>query len=45
MKDPVCNMEVSEISKASGNYKGKRYYFCSDNCKAKFRKNPKGFVR
>jgi membrane fusion protein, copper/silver efflux system len=43
-KDPVCGMDVS-VSKAEkagrkSIYNGKAYYFCSDECKAQFDKNP-----
>jgi Cu(I)/Ag(I) efflux system membrane fusion protein len=48
-KDPVCGVDVS-ISKAmkagrKSSYKGKTYYFTSDDCKAKFDKNPKQYVK
>jgi len=43
-EDPVCGMEVDE-SKAkaatrTADYKGRTYYFCSDDCKEKFDKQP-----
>jgi YHS domain-containing protein len=44
MKDPVCDMDVNEQSVAT-EYKGKRYHFCCDMCKASFEKNPKQFVK
>lgn len=45
VKDPVCGMDVSDIKKApSEEYKGKVYYFCSENCKKTFKKNPKSFI-
>jgi Cu+-exporting ATPase len=45
VKDPVCGMEVSDIKKApSEEYKGKVYYFCSENCKKTFKKSPKSFI-
>ncbi|HHT9130544.1 MAG TPA: YHS domain-containing protein [Candidatus Brocadiaceae bacterium] len=45
VKDPVCGMGVSDIKKApSEEYKGKVYYFCSENCKNTFKKSPKSFV-
>ena len=48
-KDPVCGIDVS-INKAekSGRksiHKGKTYYFTSDECKAKFEKDPDRYVR
>lgn len=43
--DPVCNMEVSDTKTApTVAYKGKTYYFCSDEDKAKFQKNPDQYV-
>lgn len=45
-KDHVCGMEVDEkksIIKSFHN--GKTYYFCSVNCKNKFDKNPRQFVK
>jgi YHS domain-containing protein len=41
VKDPVCGMTI-DPSKAKGKaeYKGKTYYFCSDDCKSKFEKDP-----
>ena len=43
--DPVCGMNVSDIKKApSEEYKGKVYYFCSENCKKTFKKSPASFI-
>ena len=43
-KDPVCGMYVDEgkakASGKTGSYSKKIYYFCSDDCKQKFEKNP-----
>jgi Cu(I)/Ag(I) efflux system membrane fusion protein len=43
-QDPVCGLQVS-VKKAvqSGRksvYEGKAYYFCTDECRAKFDENP-----
>lgn len=45
MKDPVCGMTV-EQDKAAGKteYKGNRYYFCSEKCLHKFEKAPADFL-
>jgi len=48
-KDPVCGLDVS-INKAEKAglkiiYKGRAYYFSSDECKARFDKNPDQFVK
>ena len=45
VKDPVCKMEVSEESPIKAEYKGSNYYFCSSNCQAEFKINPKKFVK
>jgi len=47
-KDPVCGMEVS-VNKAAkagrkANYKGKTYYFMSDENKTQFEKEPQKYV-
>lgn len=43
--DPVCNMEVADTKTAPTlAYKGKTYYFCSEDDKAKFQKNPDQYV-
>lgn len=43
-RDPVCGMEVDESkAKAAGHrreYRGKSYYFCSDQCERDFDKSP-----
>lgn len=41
VKDPVCGMNI-DSAKAKGRteHKGKNYYFCSDECKVKFDKDP-----
>lgn len=45
-KDPVCGMDVDE-NKAAGTteYNGKKYYFCSPACKAKFEKTPDQYTK
>lgn len=40
MKDPICGMEVDERTALSSTVNGKRYYFCSPGCKAKFDADP-----
>jgi P-type Cu+ transporter len=45
-KDPVCGMTVEEARAAgSAEYKGKRYYFCSKGCLAKFEAEPAKYAR
>jgi len=44
-KDLVCGMNIDEKKSLKSNYKGKVFYFCSDNCKSQFDKNPGRFVK
>ncbi len=45
-KDPVCNMEVSNIKKApSEEHNGETYYFCSEQCKKTFKKDPDSYTQ
>lgn len=48
-KDPVCGMDVDPkdpgVAARKIEHKGKAYYFCSDDCKAKFAKNPAAYVK
>lgn len=44
-RDPVCNMEVDEQSAAGrSQYQGESYYFCSQDCKQKFDRNPEQYT-
>ena len=45
VKDPICGM-VIEKSDAVGtsDYEGKRYYFCSQDCKVEFDENPEDYA-
>lgn len=45
VKDPVCGMEI-EKSGAKGpvEYKGNKYYFCADECRKKFEKEPTEYM-
>src|SRR5688572_20696927 len=45
-KDPVCGMTVEEAKAAgSAEHGGKRYYFCSKHCLAKFQADPDKYAR
>ena len=48
-KDLVCGMDVDpkdpEVAARKVDYKGKAYFFCSDDCKAKFAANPAAYVK
>ena len=42
--DPVCGMTITPDKERSFTYKGKSYYFCSDDDLEKFKKNPEKYV-
>ena len=43
--DPICKMKVDEKkAKFKSEYQGKKYYFCSAQCKREFDKNPKKYA-
>ena len=45
-KDHVCGMQVDPAKAAgSSEYNGKTYYFCAIQCKQKFDRDPKQFVK
>lgn len=45
-RDPVCNMEVDEQSAAGrSQYQGEDYFFCSQDCKQKFDRNPEQYAK
>ncbi len=37
---PVCDMIVSRKTHFKTRFRGKAYYFCCNDCKASFAKNP-----
>lgn len=40
-KDPVCGMTIEEKDAVgTSEYQGRRYYFCSKDCKTEFDENP-----
>ena len=43
-EDPVCKMKTADFLKDTANYNGKLYGFCSDHCKAEFKKNPEKYA-
>ncbi len=46
VKDVVCGMDIDPKDAAGKvEYQGKTYYFCSDECKAKFEKAPKQWIK
>ncbi|MFY9300744.1 MAG: YHS domain-containing protein [Candidatus Nitrosotenuis sp.] len=40
VQDPVCGMEVEEISKVKSRFNVKEFYFCCAHCKSKFESDP-----
>ena len=45
-RDPVCNMQVDAQSAAGqSQYQGQTYYFCSQDCKQKFDRNPEQYAK
>ena len=45
-RDPVCNMEVDQQTAAGTSlYQGENYYFCSQDCKQKFDRNPEQYAK
>ncbi len=43
--DPVCKMTIDDKKAAgSSEREGKKYYFCSGGCKARFEKDPEKYV-
>ncbi len=42
--DLVCSMGLEKAQAVSYKYQGKTYYFCCDECKRKFKKNPDKFL-
>ena len=38
--DPVCGMEIDTTGAVTATYRGKTYYFCTEDNKAKFLKDP-----
>lgn len=42
--DPVCGMEVDPATAPKAMHAGKTYYFCSEDEKAKFQKNPEQYT-
>uniref|UniRef100_UPI00036A9BE8 heavy metal translocating P-type ATPase n=1 Tax=Gracilimonas tropica TaxID=454600 RepID=UPI00036A9BE8 len=43
-KDIVCGMEVDNSSPFQSTYEGEHFFFCSQNCKTEFDKNPEKYV-
>ena len=45
VKDPVCGMIIEEEDAVTtSDYQGKRYYFCSEDCKGAFDQSSEDYV-
>jgi YHS domain-containing protein len=44
-KDPVCGMEVDTRTRFKTMYKGKIYYFCCEDCKTEFERDPEKYLK
>ena len=45
VRDPVCSMKIKKTDAVvTSQREGKTYYFCSQECKDKFKKNPKKYI-
>lgn len=44
--DLICGMEVNETAaKPSVRYDGESYYFCSEGCRAEFKRRPQDYLK
>lgn len=44
--DPVCGVKVDQInSEFQAQYAGKKYYFCSEECKKLFENHPNEYAK
>jgi P-type Cu+ transporter len=44
VKDPVCGMDVDKESGKPEPYGPSQYFFCSDECRTKFKKSPQNYI-
>lgn len=45
-QDPVCKMDINKQDAAGeAQYKGDTYYFCSEECKETFDKQPEKYMQ
>jgi Cu+-exporting ATPase len=45
MQDPVCGMQIEGRAAASSEYQGRRFEFCSTECKQQFDQDPERYAR
>lgn len=44
-QDPVCGADLDRLrARASSEYAGVRFYFCSESCKEEFERNPSRYL-
>ena len=43
-KDPICGMFIDKTKAIKHTHEGADYYFCADNCLAKFKADPKKYA-
>lgn len=43
-KDPVCGMDVDADTEHQSEHDGRRYYFCSADCKETFKRTPQQYA-
>lgn len=44
-EDPVCGMQVRKKEAVTSTVKGKKYFFCSEECKRQFEQNPDKYLK
>ena len=45
VKDPVCAMEIEEADAVgTAEHQGKKFYFCSSDCKEEFEADPDAYA-
>jgi P-type Cu+ transporter len=45
VKDPVCGMQIEQDDAvATVEHEGKKYYFCSDDCREAFQEDPEDYA-
>lgn len=42
--DPICGMSIVPSESIEYEYKGKKYYFCSQSCETEFKANPEKYI-
>lgn len=45
VKDIVCGMEVNETAAYSFVFENEKYFFCSQGCRAEFKRRPQDYLK